>query len=254
MTNQKPKTPKFDFDSVFDTRLYMKFYSTALDERAENEFNFIKDVLELKPKQKLLDLACGYGRHTNRFAKLGCEVIGIDKYTGFLDIAKKNAKKMGVKINYIAGDMRELDYTDEFNTVTLLFTAFGYFDDDENYDVLKRIFKSLKVGGQFMLDIQNKDNILRSFRDTSIEEVGDELMISRHTYEPSTGRMINNRFYISEGRKIDSSHFVRVYSVPEISMILESVGFKIESIYGGYDKEMTVDVPKSRRIIVVAKK
>lgn len=254
MTGLKSGTPKFNFDSVFDTELYMKFYSTALDERAETEFGFLQDILNLESTRKVLDLACGYGRHTNQFAKYGCIVTGIDKYMGFLDIAKKKAKEMNVSVEYIKQDMRELNYENEFDIITLLFTAFGYFSDEENTAVLERIFKALKSGGQFVLDIQNKDNILRTFSDVNIEESGEDLMVSQHTYEVSTGRMIVNRFYILNGKRIDASHFVRVYSFPEIKMILEKVGFKVIKTFGAYDKEITIDDPNARRVIILAQK
>jgi 2-polyprenyl-3-methyl-5-hydroxy-6-metoxy-1,4-benzoquinol methylase len=78
-----PSHAEFDFNAVFDVEDYMYFYSEQLtDERTEAEVSALVRLLELDSPKKILDLACGYGRHTNRLAALGHTMTGIDLMPG----------------------------------------------------------------------------------------------------------------------------------------------------------------------------
>lgn len=107
--------------------------------------------LELDKPMKILDLACGHGRHANRLAELGHSVTGVDITSGFLEIAKKDAQERGVSVEYVQGDMREISFKEEFDRVLLLFTAFGYFEDEENFKVLENVAQALKPGDYSVL-------------------------------------------------------------------------------------------------------
>ena len=141
-----PQAP-FDLSAVFEVDDYMYFYGDDLtDERSEAEVAALVELLELDSPQKILDLACGFGRHANRLAALGHTVTGVDLTPGFLDIARAQAAAMGVNIDYRQGDMRTMDFREEFDVVLLLFTSFGYFEDDENKQVMDNIARALKPG------------------------------------------------------------------------------------------------------------
>ena len=64
----------------------------------------------------------------------------------FLEIAKKKAREKGVGVKYIMEDMRKISFQEEFERALLLFTSFGYFEDDDNFKVLQNIAKALKPG------------------------------------------------------------------------------------------------------------
>ena len=85
----------------------MYFYGEQLtDERTEREVSALVSLLELDSPKKILDLACGFGRHTNRLAALGHTMTGIDLTPGFLDIARLDAFQRKVEVQYQQGDMR----------------------------------------------------------------------------------------------------------------------------------------------------
>ncbi|RPI33021.1 MAG: class I SAM-dependent methyltransferase, partial [Chloroflexota bacterium] len=119
---------EFDFEAVFEVDDYMYFYSESLTpERTDAEVAALLPLLELDAPMNILDLACGFGRHANRLAALGHRVTGVDLTPGFLEIARKDAQARGVEVDYRQGDMRRIDFENEFDRVLLLFTAFGYF-------------------------------------------------------------------------------------------------------------------------------
>jgi 2-polyprenyl-3-methyl-5-hydroxy-6-metoxy-1,4-benzoquinol methylase len=100
----------FDYDAVFDVDDYMYFYSEFLTEqRSQSEVDALVELLALGQPQRILDLACGFGRHANLLAARGHQVVGVDLYAGFLEIARKNALEWGVQVDYRQADMRHLD-------------------------------------------------------------------------------------------------------------------------------------------------
>jgi len=243
----------FDFEGVFEVDDYLYFYSDMLtEERTEKEIQFLVRELELKKPMKILDLACGHGRHANRLAELGYNVTGVDITLGFLEIARSDAKKKGVKVRYIKKDMRKINFSEEFDRVFLLFTAFGYFEDDENFNVLKNVARDLKSGGLFCFDTFNRDVFLKNFLPSIVMEKGNDLMIERNTFDSATGRVYDKRIIIRDGKRKDTPYFVRLYNPTEIRDLLRNAGLTIYKIYGGWDaKPFTTD---SKRMIIIAKK
>jgi len=155
---------EFDFDGVFNPEDYMYFYGKVLtEERTEKEIRFLIEELGLEKPMSILDVACGFGRHSIKLAEKGHYVTGIDRMDGFLCTARKRAEFQGLKINVIQKDMREVVFNEEFDRALLLFTGFGYFSDDQNLEVLKNISKSLVPGGLFCFDTFNRDAFLKDF-------------------------------------------------------------------------------------------
>ncbi len=199
-----------------------------------------------------MDLACGYGRHSNRLAKLGHMVVGVDLTPGFLEIAKAEARKKRLPVKYLRQDMRKIRFQAEFDCVLLLFTAFGYFSDSENYQVLKKISRALKPGGLFCMDSFNYQQFLKDFRPLLIKEKGPDLMIERNYFDPASSRIYNRRIVIRNGKRRDKPFVIRIYKVSEMRELLSKAGMKVIKIYGDWQGGKFTE--KSRRMIVIAKK
>lgn len=253
MTHEDSNKPVFDFEAVFEPEDYLYFYQDALtEERTKREIEFLVKELELDKPMKILDLACGHGRHANRLAELGHNVTGVDITSGFLEIAKKEAKEKGVSVDYIMEDMRKISFQKEFDRVLLLFTSFGYFEDDDNLKVLKNVANALKPGGLFCFDTFNRDVFLKNFLPCIVMEKGNDLMIDRNTFDSVTGRLYTRRIVIRNGKRKYKPFFVRLYNPTEIRDLLSKASLTICKIYEDWDaKPFTTD---SRRIIIVAKK
>ena len=101
MTQERSDEGVFDFEAVFEPEDYLYFYGDALtEERTAKEVEFLVRELKLDRPMRILDLACGYGRHANRLAQLGHSMVGVDITAGFLEMAKENARDKGVKVSY----------------------------------------------------------------------------------------------------------------------------------------------------------
>lgn len=252
MKKQKNKL-RFDFKAVFEPNDYLYFYQDGLtEERTQKEIDLLVRELKLGKPMTILDLACGHGRHANRLAALGHNVTGVDITKGFLKIAKRDAKAKGVKVKYIHHDMRKIKFKNEFDRVILMFTAFGYFKDKENFKVLKNIARALKPAGLFCFDIPNRDGFVKGLLPFIVTEKGKDLLIDRHTFDKATNRLYDKRIVIRNGVRKDMDFFIRFYNRKEMSGLLKKVGFKSVRFFGDWDSNpLTKD---SRRMIIVAKK
>jgi SAM-dependent methyltransferase len=244
--------PLFNLDAVFDVEDYLFAYRDDLtDERSEVEVAALVKLLELGSPMKILDLACGFGRHANRLAALGHSVTGLDYTPGFLALARQQAAEMGVQVDYRQGDMRRMNFQDEFDRVLLLFTSFGYFEDDENELVLKAMRRALKPGGWLMFDIQNRDELLKDLPPAEVIDKNGDLLINRFTFDALTGRFSNRRIVIRNGIRKDMPFSIRLYNATEIKQMLERVGLVDWRLLGENGQPVTA---RSRRMIVIARK
>ena len=237
----------------FEVEDYLYFYQPHLtDERTETETTAIVRLLELREPLDILDLACGYGRHTNRLAARGHRMTGIDLEAGFLELARQQADAEGLRVDYQRRDMRALGYDQAFDVVMLLFTAFGYFEDEENEAVLQGISKALRSGGRFIMDIPNRDIFASQLSPAQVDEVGQDMMINRGTYDPDTRRWYNRRVVIRDGVRKDKPFYVRLYDEAEIRSLLRHAGLEVSQIYNGWSSEPLTS--ESRRMVILANK
>ena len=208
--------------------------------------------LGLSTPKRILDLACGYGRHSNSLAKLGHRVTGVDIIQGFLDKARRDAGGINGNVRYLKGDMREIKFGEEFDAVLLLFTSFGYFNDEDNFKVIENVAKALKPDGFFCFNTLNRDAILKGFLPYIVMEKGNDLMIDRNTFDPITGKLYDKRIVIRNGKRKDKPFFVRLYNPTEIGKLLKRAGLTVYKLYDGWSSDLLTS--ESRNMMVIAKK
>ncbi len=252
MSEKMSASALFDLDAVFEVDDYLFTYQDDLsDERSDAEVTSIVKLLELDSPMKILDLACGFGRHTNRLAALGHSVTGLDYMAGFLTLAREKAAEMGVQVVYRQGDMRAISFHEVFDRVLLLFTSFGYCEDDEKARVLKNMVTALKPGGSLMLDIPNRDTVLKDLPPADVIEKGGDLLINRFSFDALTGRFHNRRIVIRNGIRKDKPFSIRLYNATELCNLLKGAGLVDHRLLGADYQPLSAT---SRRIVVIAKK
>ena len=145
-----------------DDQWYRKIWTLAIQEmswveQTKEQVEFIWDVLALNGDEVILDLACGFGRHALEFARRGCRVVGVDITKAYIDEARNKAIEQGLDASFICADLRELQFSEEFDVVlNLADGAIGYLENDaENLKIFDRIAAALKPGGKHIMDVCN---------------------------------------------------------------------------------------------------
>jgi SAM-dependent methyltransferase len=220
------------------TEEWMRFRDAiALLKKASSEVTFLEKVLEISPPAKVLDVGCGFGRHAIELALRGYEVTGVDISAELLACARKLAQQKAVRVSWVQQDMRNIDFSEEFDAALCLFTSFGYFEtEEENRDTLRRVSEALRPRSRFILDIENRDGLLMRYqsRDWWQTELGDLVMEERR-FDPVKGRGHTKILLVREDRKVEHNLSIRWYSIPELTRILEDAGMHMQSLYGGLD-------------------
>ena len=236
---------------------YPRIYSERLSRDAtERETAFVVDSLGLGKDARVLDLACGHGRHAIALARRGMAVMGQDLNEGYLRKAREDAARAGVGIKTVHSDMRDIPFADEFDAVINMFTAFGYFDsEDEDLRVLKSIANALKSGGKLLLDTINREWVLSNYvqNDWRTDDNGNTFLEHRE-FDLVTGRnRVTFSIVTADGTRRESpGHDVRLYTLTELVRLLDASGLRLSSIYGDYNgTPYTINTP---RMIVVATK
>lgn len=113
------KAPQQFYTELIPKRLALRKKKT----HTQKELIYLIKLLD--KKDKILDLACGYGRFTIPLAKRGYAIEGIDITPVLIKKAKKDAKKEKLQIRFILGDMRKLPYRENsFNKIICMWSAF----------------------------------------------------------------------------------------------------------------------------------
>jgi SAM-dependent methyltransferase len=242
------------FEEVFDDD-YLRTLPYLTPRQTEREAQFIDESLQVPPGGLLLDLACGYGRHAMELAAKGFKVTGLDLSLPLLIRAADAARRVGVNVNFIHGDMREMAFENEFDGAYCMFTSFGYFDDDTNRKVATNLAHAIKPGGKLLVDVVNRDYIVRDLP-TRVWWQGDGCVVLEEVdFNYFSSRVQVQRSIIFEdGRQLEQEISIRAYSLHEIGKVLHHSGFRVTEVSGGLSLRGKFFGGTSRQLIVVAEK
>jgi 2-polyprenyl-3-methyl-5-hydroxy-6-metoxy-1,4-benzoquinol methylase len=91
-------------------------------EQTSGEVDFVVDALGLAPASRVLDVACGHGRHSLELARRGYAVVGVDLSEPSLSIARQDAASRGLDVRFVRSDMRDMTFLEEFDAAINMFT------------------------------------------------------------------------------------------------------------------------------------
>jgi len=241
------------WDIYFD-ELYLRLFQTILNpDRTAREVAGTMEMLNLQPGDQILDLCCGQGRHAVPLAQAGYRVTGLDRSLCLLNQAQQRMKIAGAQVQWVQGDMRWLPWREQFDACLNLFTAFGYFDDEEeNQQVLEEVCRALKPEGVLLLDLSNRDYYLLRWWPRAWQRQGEAIILEETDFDPLTCRFTMTFTWIEGQRSQSISHSVRHYTAPEIEAMLRAAGLVPRAIYGDFD-QTEFDI-YSQRMIVIAQK
>ena len=217
---------EFDFEGVFNED-YLYFYEKILTpEQTEQDVEKIVELLDLPLGAEILDCPCGHGRIANALAARGFRVTGLDSSEFFLERARADASALGVDVEYVQGDMRDIPWRDRFDALVNWFTSFGYFSDDQNKEVLAQFHDALKPGGKFALETLNITRFLLNSQPQHFIERDGDLMADEIQLDVENSRTLTKRMVARAGRTRKTHFVVRWFGVPELRDWLEEAGFE----------------------------
>lgn len=242
------------FSDVFDED-YLRTLPFLTPQATQAEAELVAASLGTSPGAKLLDVGCGYGRHAMELAARGYHVVGLDLSTPLLVRGGEEAHRRGLTINFIRGDMRELDFDGQFDGAYCLFSTFGYFDDETNKKTAGNIARALRPGGKCVFEILNRDYVIADLP-TRVWWEGDGCVVLEEVdFNYFTSRICVNRSVVfDDGRQLEQEISIRAYSLHEVGKLMLAAGFRVLEVSGSYQTRGRFFGNQSRHIIVVAER
>ena len=241
------------YDGFFDDDWLTLIDQRSTPERNTAEVDFVVDALELRGGERVLDLACGIGRHSVELAHRGMRVTGLDLSAPSLERARAAAARAGVEVEFLQGDMRRLPWKSEFDAAVNLFSSFGYFETEaQDQLVLGGVAQALRPGGRFLLETAHVFGIAQQFRARWWDELPEGALMTEHReFDLLRGRNdVSWTFVGADGSRRELRHSFRFYTAAELVRMLEAAGLAVREAWGGYDaSELQLD---SRRLALRA--
>jgi SAM-dependent methyltransferase len=218
------------FEKWFDSPYYHLLYSNRDHKEAEFFIRHLTRELELAPGARVLDMACGKGRHCIYLAKLGYDVTGTDISEQSIAAAKQHEND---NLSFFLHDMRKSFRVNYFDCILNLFTSFGYFGSrNENERVVRNASASLRQNGVFVLDFMNSDLVMANLCAEDKKTAGGmEFRIKRYMKDG----FIHKEICFSDKGKVH--HFterVQALGLDELKKYFEQSGLKVIHLWGDY--------------------
>jgi cyclopropane fatty-acyl-phospholipid synthase-like methyltransferase len=240
------------FDTWFDTNYYHILYKNRNDEEAQLFITNICNNLQLGAGAKVLDLACGKGRHSVMLNKLGLDVIGADLSENSITHAKQFENE---HLHFYVHDMRYILRTNYFDTVFNCFTSFGYFKKrHHNQLVANAMVAAVVNGGRIVIDFINsyKGEIGLQTNNSHTTKDGD-ITFTIH-------KKLENGFFVKQIDVQDGDNPVQSFTesvqalyLADFKELLSNAGAQLVGHYGDYTLQ-NFDQATSPRLIMVFEK
>ncbi len=237
------------FEVWFDSDYYHILYRHRDDREAESFMDHIKAFLDLTPTDKILDLACGKGRHAIYLNRLGLNVTGLDLSVQNITHARPFENE---RLRFYVHDMRRIWKKNYFDYVFNLFTSFGYFNTHmEHSRVIRAMAGNLKPGGKILIDFMNTAKVVRNIVPEEVKTVEG---MTFHMKKKLEKGFIIKIITVRDGSKTKVfMERVKAIFYRDFCSYFKDAWMKIEHMFGDYDLNPYVS-GQSDRMIFLAKK
>lgn len=202
-------------------------------ERSAAEIDVI-DALVTLPGGPVLDVGCGFGRHSVELARRGFHVTGIDPSAVMIDASRDRASQAGVSAEFHQIDAATFSTDESFELAICLFTTFGQreavgfnhryeLSSEPEHAMLRSIASALATDATLVLEVPDKARTIDAL--VTSEQLGPTAVQRR--FDPVSS-VVSEQF--QPGTAIPYSLAYRVFSEAEVSELLVENGFQVEEV------------------------
>jgi len=251
----KPVGPNHSCEKWYDSAFqgdYLRLYAHRDEAAARDEASFIISQTAGKARPRIVDIACGPGRHLLPFSRQAEFVVGVDRSAEMLSEAARRLAQADCSAVLVRADMRHLPFRNQFTCATLLFTSFGYFPtDQENLSVIRQASCALRPGGVFWMDYINEPQLRQTLEPYS--RVTDGRRVIEERRRITEDRRVEKQIrIIAEDDEYCLNESVKLYSRRQIEDMFAHCDLKVCGLWGSFQgNEYRSDSP---RLIIMGRK
>ncbi|MFY0642907.1 MAG: methyltransferase domain-containing protein [Bacteroidia bacterium] len=237
------------FIDWFDSPYYDLLYKNRDENEARVFLDNLLKYLKLGSNIKVLDLACGKGRHSKILSEHVQEVVGLDLSQRKIEFAQGLSNS---NLKFVRHDMRKPFPSGPYRVIFNLFTSFGYFkNENEHLATLENCCSALEEGGVFVMDFLNIEYVRNNANQKEVKEQdGISFIIEKKL---QNGYLHKSISFNADGKHYQFQERIRAYSKEDLHDMLSKVKLNIAALFGSYQLEQ-FDTLNSERLILIARK
>jgi SAM-dependent methyltransferase len=227
-------SPPETWDAFFSDFYLRAYADESRQDEAEAQALAAARLARCPAGGELLDVPCGFGRHSVPLARASYRVVGVDRSETLLAEAERRAAG-GRWPKLMRADYRELPFAEEsFDAALNLFTSLGYLGDEQDTRVLGEIRRVLRPGARLVIETMHRDLLVRQFREQDWRLLGGgRLLLEQRTFDAGSGMAQMTETLIDKTGERDSRSFsFRVYTATELVAMLMRAGFDDAKCHG----------------------
>jgi len=260
------------WDSFFSDFYLRAYASDERDAEAESQALAAAKLSGCAQGGALLDVPCGFGRHSLPLARAGFNVTGVDRSGALLaeagrrragGAATERASPTGERSQrreasgrdvavFVQADYRTLPFADDsFDAALNLFTSLGYLGDEEDVKVLTEIRRVLRPNAKLVIETMHRDRLVTGFSDNNWALMGEgRILLEQRTFDPVEGIAQTTQTLVEpDGTRESRTWSVRTYTATELVKLVERAGFVEVKCWGGFAFE---PLTTTSRLVIVA--
>lgn len=220
-------------DSFFDGIYQQVWKGLVAPGLTEAETDFIEDAANLKKDSQILDLMCGYGRHSLELGKRGYSITSVDNSKGYISELKEKAGQENLQIRAIHANILEFTSENVFDAAILMGNSFTYFDKKNCLNFLKNISTCVRKGGRFIInEWMLAEMVIKTFKEKNWFDVKEYTCLTHSKYLFSPTRIETEYTVLNNDKVVEKKMAIDyVFSIEEVQEMLDSSGFKIIDMY-----------------------
>jgi SAM-dependent methyltransferase len=237
------------FSEWFNSPYYHILYQNRDEKEAEFFLENVVRQLAITQNHRIVDLACGKGRHAKYLNSLGFDVTGVDLSPKSIECASTFANN---RLHFEVQDLRCLHFEQPFDIALNLFTSFGYFKSiEEDELVVKNIHSILSPNGIVLIDFFNADYVVQKLIERESKTIqGIQFHISKWVEKGFIYKKIE---VLDRDKTFEFTEKVQALSFSQFRQLLNTEQFTIKDVYGSYALE-PFNAGSSERLIIVAQR
>jgi SAM-dependent methyltransferase len=227
------------FNSVYKD-VWKKLIPNGL---TEAEVDFIMETAGLQPGDKVLDIMCGYGRHSIELGKRGIDVTSIDNLNEYIEEIKANAHQQNLPVRGIKAGILEVELQENYVAIICMGNSFSFFNKEETSQILKKLSLSLKPGGILIINSWMIAEIaLKHFKEKDWFQVEEYKYLLDYKFHFQPNRIESEQTIISADGTVDILKGIDyIFSLDELESMFLDAGLSTKELYS---------TPRKRRFVL----
>jgi 2-polyprenyl-3-methyl-5-hydroxy-6-metoxy-1,4-benzoquinol methylase len=199
----------------------------------EAEADFIEEVAHLKNKDNVLDIMCGYGRHSLELARRGYNVSALDNSREYIDEIKIKTSQEKLSVDAVHKDVSETTFPGQYDAVICMGNSFAFFNAETAFSILKKLFTCLRSGGVFIINTWTiAEIVIKTFQERTWHYIDDYKFLTESKYLFHPTRIESNYTILTSSGKTETLKGIDyIFSFSELETMLNEAGFKMTEVY-----------------------